>query len=365
MSEAAKEENTAVEHVTQDKRTGGKSSRGHCRRFWWIYVIVVIAIAAAIIVPCVCTDIFSRLLVAVPRMAQQKLNEATLSIDGIVITNVETNSLNMAINSTITTDGSTHATIDGFEGTMYLVDTDTPLEFAKINFPETTSDALQTVNVSQEIPISNLGAFTTFNEDLMQKVIVYVAVKGDTHVHVSGISRAYGVAFSKTVPIQGLNGFQGLSVSNPHVSTAQVNNFNATAHIPNPSLLGLDVVHESKKRTRKANIDAQGNVTFHTYFNGSDIGTSYILNMVLHPGPNDFFIWADINQTAIINGLTKRPWCERNGTLTIQLSGKEVTNNGQPIPYFANALAATNVSVDIPIGQAIQNDLGLSLGCLD
>ncbi|KAI0148128.1 hypothetical protein F4776DRAFT_300780 [Hypoxylon sp. NC0597] len=342
MSEIAKEENTTVEHVTQGKGTGGKSSRGHCRRFWWIYVIVVIAIAAAIVVPCV-------LLVAVPKMAQQKLNEAALAIDGIVITNVETNSLNMAINSTITTDGSTHATIDGFEGTMYLADTDPPLAFAKINFPETTSDALQTVNVSQEIPISDQGAFTTFNEHLMQQETVNVAVKGDTHVHVSGISRAYGVTFSKTVPLRGLNSFQGLSVANPHVSTAQVNNFNATAHIPNPSVLALDV----------------GNVTFHTYFNESEIGTSYILNMVLRPGPNEFFIWADINQTAIINGLTKRPWCERNGTLTIQLAGRDVTNNGQPIPYFANALAAANVSVDIPIGQAIKNDLGLSLGCLD
>ncbi|KAI1412595.1 hypothetical protein F5Y13DRAFT_199829 [Hypoxylon sp. FL1857] len=342
MSEAAKEGSTAVEHAMRGKGIGSKSSKAHCKRFWWVYVVVILAVAVAIIVPCV-------LLVAVPKMAQQKLDEATLAIDGIVITNVQTNSLNMAINSTITTDGSTHATIDGFEGTMYLADLDPPLAFAKINFPETTSDAFQTVNVSQEIPISDQDAFTTFNEHLMQQETVKVMVKGDTHVHVRGISRAYSVTFSKTVPLQGLNKFQGLSVSNPHVSIAQTNNFNATAHIPNPSVLTLDV----------------GNTTFHTYFNGSDIGTSYILNMVLRPGPNEFFIWADINETAVLDGLTQRPTCERNGTLTIELSGKDVTNNGQPVPYFANALAASNVSVDMAIGQAIQSDIGLSVGCIN
>ncbi|KAI0842849.1 hypothetical protein F5Y06DRAFT_74997 [Hypoxylon sp. FL0890] len=342
MSELAKERSLTIEHAANGKGIGSKSSRGHCRRFWWVYAVVILAVAVAIVVPCL-------LLVAVPKIAQGKLDEAALTIDGIVITNVQTNSLNMAINSTITTDGSTHATIDGFEGTMYLADVDPPLAFAKINFPETTSDALQTVNVSQEIPVSDQDAFTTFNEHLMQQETVNVMVRGDTHIHVSGISRAYGVTFSKTVSLQGLNKFQGLNVTNPHVSIAQSNNFNATAHIPNPSVLTLDV----------------GNATFRTYFNESEIGTSYIFNMVLRPGPNNFFIWADINQTAVLNGLTKRPWCERNGTLTFELAGKNVMNNGQPVPYFANALAATNLSVDIPIGQAIQSDIGLSVGCLD
>ncbi|KAI1446754.1 hypothetical protein F5Y02DRAFT_425430 [Annulohypoxylon stygium] len=320
----------------------GKSSKGHCKRFWWLYVLLILIIAAAVVVPCV-------ILVAVPRMAQKKLDEATLTIDGISVTNVQTNSLNMAINSTITTDGSTHATIDGFEGTMYLADIDPPLAFAKINFPETTSDAHQTVNVSQNIPILDQNAFTTFNEHLIQHESVNVLVKGDTHVHVRGISRAYGVTFSKTVPLQGLNGFEGLSVTNPHVSIAEFDNFNATAHIPNPSSLTLDV----------------GNTTFSTYLNGSEVGTSYILNLVLHPGTNDFFIWADINNTIVLNALTKHPTCERNGTLTFELSGKNVTDLGQPIPYFANSLAASNVSVDIAIGQAVKNDIGFDLGCTD
>ncbi|KAI2464082.1 hypothetical protein F4781DRAFT_425844 [Annulohypoxylon bovei var. microspora] len=341
MAETANEGITSIGHGTNGKNAS-KSSKGHCKRFWWVYVLIILIIAIAVVVPCV-------ILLVVPRMAQKKLDQATLTIDGISVSNVQTNSLNMAINSTITTDGSTHATIDGFEGTMYLADTDPPLAFAKINFPETTSDAHQIVNVSQEIPISDQDAFTTFNEHLIQRESVNVAVKGDTYIHVRGISRAYSVTFSKIVSLKGLNGFKGLSVTNTHVSLAQADNFNATAHIPNPSSLTLDV----------------GNTIFHTYFNGSEIGTSYILNLVLHPGTNDFFIWADINNTAVLNGLTKRPTCERNGTLTFELSGKNVTNHGQHIPYFANSLAASNSSVDIPIGEAVKNDIGISVGCMD
>lgn len=87
--------------------------------------------------------------------------------------------------------------------------------------------------------------------------------------------------------------------------------------------------------------------------------------MVLRPGANAFFIRADINETEILDGLTQRPWCERNGTLTFQLAGRSVVNRGQPLPYFADALAATNQSVDIAIGQAVRDDIGLPVACLD
>ncbi|OTB07603.1 hypothetical protein M426DRAFT_241027 [Hypoxylon sp. CI-4A] len=282
-------------------------------------------------------------------MAQHKLDQATLTIDGIVITDVQTNSLHMAINSTIMTDGSAHATIDGFEGTMYLADVDPPLAFAKINFPETTSDSIQTVNISQQIPVFDLRAFTTFNENLIKQESVNVLVKGDTHIHVRGISRAYGVTFSKTVSLTGLNSFKGLIVTDPHVNINPTDNFNATVYIPNPSVITLEV----------------GNTTFHTYFNNTEVGTSYIMNMVLYPGSNSFFIWADTNQTAVLAGLTQRPWCERDGTLTFELAGRTVMNHGQPIPYLADALGATNSSADIPIGQAIKGDLGVPIGCFD
>ncbi|XXG93868.1 hypothetical protein Hte_000117 [Hypoxylon texense] len=271
-------------------------------------------------------------------MAQQKLDQATLSIDSIAVTNTQTDSIHMAINSTITTDGSTHATIDGFEGTMYLADVDPPLAFATIYFLEITSNALQTVNVSQEVPISDFDAFTTFNTHLIQRESVDVLARGHTHVHVRGLSRAYGVTFSNAVALRGLDGFRGISIANPHVSAAQTDNFNATAHIPNPSVLTLEITHT---------------------------GTPYIADKVLRPGPNAFSIRADIDEAVVLDGLTRRPWCERNGTLAFELAGCDVTNRGQKLPYFSDALAVTNQSVDIAIGQAVRDNIRLPVMCLD
>lgn len=176
-------------------------------------------------------------------MAQQKLNDAKLIIDGIAITNTQTGSLLMAINSTIKSDDSVHATVDAFEGTLYLADVDPPLAFARIDFPQATSSSVQAVNISQEIQISELGAFIAFNTALLSNDSVSVQVKGDTRIHVRGISRAYSVTFDKTVTLKGLNSFDGLSISDPSISALSTkNNFNATVHIPNPSVLTLEIV---------------------------------------------------------------------------------------------------------------------------
>lgn len=183
------------------------------------------------------------MLVAVPKLAQQKLNEAKLTIDGIAITETQMDSLRMAINSTIKSDDSVHATVDAFEGTLYLADVDPPLAFARIDFPQTTSSSLQAVNISQEIQVSDVGALTAFNAALLSNDSVSVQVKGDTHIHVRGISRAYSVTFDKTVILKGLNNFDGLSISDPSISALSTkNNFNATVHIPNPSVLTLEIV---------------------------------------------------------------------------------------------------------------------------
>lgn len=143
------------------------------------------------------------LLVGVPKIAQQKLDDAELILDGITVTNTQGSSMTMAINSTIKTDGSVHADIDAFQGIMYLEDHQPHTPFAKINFPATTADKLQTVNVTQFLPIDNVEALTTFNTWLLSNETLRVTVFGETNVKVKGISRSYGVTFKKTVTMPG------------------------------------------------------------------------------------------------------------------------------------------------------------------
>lgn len=174
-------------------------------------------------------------------MAQKKVDEAQLNIDGVAVTQTEANSFNLAINSTITTDGSAHATIHAFNGTMWLLD-ETPVAFASVMFPETASDAEVPVNISQTVTVDHLSELTAFNQALLVNETVNVRVNGSTTIRVSGIARDYPITFSKDIVFQGFNGFAGINVTDPVVGLTATKNFNATVNIPNPTVWSVEVV---------------------------------------------------------------------------------------------------------------------------
>ncbi|KAK8056025.1 hypothetical protein PG993_001252 [Apiospora rasikravindrae] len=316
-----------------------KGAKGHCKKFWWIYVLLLV-VSVVIVVPCV-------ILVAVPNMAQARLDNASLDIDSIVISQAEKDSFHMAINSTILADNGVHATIRAFEGTMSLLpdqDGAAPMAFAKFQFPEVASAAAVVVNVSQKVAVGDVDSLVAFNEALLAKDFVHVRVEGDTQIRVAGIARDYPVTFRKDVQLKAFNGFAGLSVSNINVTLATANNFNGTVSIPNPTVFTFEL----------------GNTTWNNYLDGgANVGTAYIQNLAMHPESNDFFIWADIAQGPVLTALGKKPVCESpDGDLTFQLSGKTVENEGQSIPWLATALSAHNASVTMPVGAAVAKALG-------
>ena len=142
------------------------------------------------------------LLVAVPKIAQKKLDEAELTLESIVMTDSQPTQFKMSIDSVIRTDGKVHATIAPFTGAMYLPEGE-DTAFAALQFPETTSDAFQVVNVTQETKIENMDAFTEFNKKLLSSTEFKVAVQGETMIKVKGISKEYPVKFQKTLTLKG------------------------------------------------------------------------------------------------------------------------------------------------------------------
>lgn len=160
----------------------------------------------------------------------------------------ESNAYLLEINSTITTDGSIKANIDSFEGEMYLEDYEPHTAFTTITFPKTNANKHQVVNVSQNIDIADMDAFTRFNVWFHNNETLRVTVKGKTKVKPHGLDRKYGVTFKKTVTINGLNHFNGTQVTDGHISLTKDdngNNFNGTANIPNASVFTLDIVSQS------------------------------------------------------------------------------------------------------------------------
>ncbi|KAK7970449.1 hypothetical protein PG988_009522 [Apiospora saccharicola] len=343
-----------------------KGSKRHCKRFWWIYLALLVVIVV-IVVPCI-------ILVAVPKMAQSRLDNASLNIDSVVISQVQKDSFNMAINSTVLADNSVHATIRAFDGTMSLLpnkDGAAPVAFAKFQFPEIATSAAVVVNISQKVAVGDTNSLVAFNEALLSQESVHVRVEGDTHIRVSGIARDYPVTFRKDVELKAFNGFAGLSVSNISVTLASFNNFNGTTRIPNPTVFTFELVsiHALSILMRSTDVlfffYQQGNTTWNNYLDGgANVGTAYIDNLAMRPGNNDFFIWADIAQMPVLAALGKKPVCESpQGDLTFELSGKTVENNGQSIPWLATALSAHNASITMPVGAAVAKALNASVPC--
>ncbi|KAK3902466.1 hypothetical protein C8A05DRAFT_44120 [Staphylotrichum tortipilum] len=340
MSDIDKTAVTQTENVSEKPRRRG--CVGHCAKFWWAYLILLVVIVA-VVVPVV-------ILVGVPKIAQSKLDDAELILDGIVVTETQIKSLTMSINSTIKSDGKVHANIDPFEGIMYLEDKEPHTPFAKILFPATTADALQTVNVTQFLPIDDVDALTTFNTWLLANETLRVTVFGDTKVKVKGINRKYDVTFKKTVTMPGLKHLDGTTVKPTWISLeadANGNNFKADVSIPNLSHVAFEL----------------GNVTFHNYLLGEEVGTVFIDNLTLRPGNNEYKMRATIQNGPVITALGKKPYCEQGGVLPFQIRGKSVTNHGQSLSYFADALGASNQTVNIPIGEAIKANLNISIPC--
>jgi hypothetical protein len=78
---------------------------------------------------------------------------------------------------------------------------------------------------------------------------------------------------------------------------------------------------------------------------------------------NEYAMRATVDSFAVIDALGKKPYCEEKGVLPFQIRGKTVVNHGQALPYFADALAAHNQTINIPIGAAINKSLGIVVPC--
>ncbi|KAG7121221.1 hypothetical protein HYQ44_004101 [Verticillium longisporum] len=324
-----------------EKRGKRKSCMRHCAKFWWIYLLAFIAIVVLV----VCLIIF----VAIPKIAQNKLDHAELTVDGIIVTKTEEDKFNMAINSTIRSKGGVKAKIAPFAAVMYLEDIESHIPFVHLDFPETESVKIQTVNTTQEVTIPDMDAFTTFSTWLLGNETLRVTVEGKTHVKVNGISRKYGVTFKKTMELTGLNHFKGLTVTSNRVNITHDDNgdnFSGWIDIPNPSVFTIEI----------------GNASFHAYYNSSNIGTGFLDDLYLYPGINNVSMRANISTAPVLRAMSSEPACD-TGIVDFQLNGRDVFNNGEDLAYFGNALSVTNVTVPIELATAFERDVGLTFEC--
>lgn len=336
--EISQTENGVVTHKKGKRKSCGR----HCKRFWWIYLIVfiIIAILATTLI----------IFVAVPEIAQDAVNDAELEMQGVNILETTADSYLMEINSTISTSGKLHATVEAFEADLYLEDFEPQTPFAKLMVPETSGAANQDVNITQQVEITDLDAFIRFNTWFTLNDTLRLTVDGRTSVQPDGLDRNYGVDFKKVLEIKGLNLFQGTEVTGGEIDLEPdaEYNFVGTAEIPNQSIFTLDI----------------GNVTFINFVGDEELGTLEIHDLLLVPGINTVEVLGNLDQIAILQLVRSPEFCQ-TGIIPFKLLGDSVENNGVPLPYFAEALGAGNQTVNIDIGSIIEASLGAPVSCAD
>lgn len=314
---------------------GGKKAalKNHCKRFWWLHLIIFLCISAAVI----CIVIF----VGVKNIAQAKINDADLRIQSVNILNSEPNKFLMEINSTISTDGTVKADIDPFIGNLTLRDIPDAKPFVQLNFPKTNANKFQTVNISQTVEISDMEAFAQFNKYFFQNETLRVAIDGKTKVQPAGLSKKYDVDFHKVVTFKGLNKLNGTTLTDMKIKigTAEsgIPNFNATATITNPSYYTIDL----------------GNATFNNYADNQLLGNLTIQNFIMRPGANVVPVSAILDQTIIISAASKKPYCE-TGKIAVELLATDVKQGSGEITWLRDALASANQTVELSLAETFK-----------
>jgi hypothetical protein len=141
--------------------------------------------------------------------------------------------------------------------------------------------------------------------------------------------------------LTGLNHLSGLNISDIKILSgrneilADGSNMLGTVHIPNPSVMTLDL----------------GNVTMNLGVAGKSIGYSLLPDLILKPGQNSVPMQARVDQPSIISMILST---YKNGILPLEIVGNSSVKNGQTLGYYEEAIKANTIKLDLDAGPALK-----------
>ena len=107
---------------------------------------------------------------------------------------------------------------------------------------------------------------------------------------------------------------------------------------------------QQQQQNFNTNNNEKGNVTLDLSVDGKPIGQSFLNELVLKPGDNNLEMSAKTDLMAVTKLLPKY----KNNIIPVDITGNSTTYNGQDLPYFAAALAANKLQVDLDVGEILK-----------
>ncbi|KAI9894679.1 MAG: hypothetical protein M1814_002035 [Vezdaea aestivalis] len=310
------------------RKSASRKARGHCAKFWWIYLLLLIILILVIVLPII--------FVGFPRRAQKDVNASALEISSLSFTDPTPESIHLTQESTLKSNSSHHPTLDAFNATLFLENTLPNIQpIVYLEVPGVRSTGSVPVNIDQTLAIANVGQLTNFAKVVLGSREFRLAIRGRTKLHQGSLHT--DVDYNEVVTLKGLNGLQGFNVTSFQVKIVPEPdgaNLIGKVFIPNPSVLTI----------------AMGNVTLNLYVTGTFLGTSQIQGLTLKPGDNTFDIRSFTNQATVLSKLSQFS----NGILPVDITGNSSVYNGQHLTYYEEALKSSTQRVSLNIGGALR-----------
>lgn len=141
--------------------------------------------------------------------------------------------------------------------------------------------------------------------------------------------------------LPGLNHLSGLNITDIKILSgakeilADGSNMLATVHIPNPSVLTLDL----------------GNVTMNLGVAGKSIGYALLPDLVLRPGNNTVPMQARVDQPTLLTLVLST---YKDGILPLEIVGNSSVKGDTHLSYYEEAVKANTIKLNLDAGPALK-----------
>ncbi|KAK5061546.1 hypothetical protein LTR84_008090 [Exophiala bonariae] len=330
--EVVKQDGTT--HVENDgtpkKASLGQKVKRHCARFWWLDLLIFIAVVLVIVLPIV--------YVGYPNLAQKEVNKGVLNITSMSLSDPAPDSFTLELDSVLSTTSKYHPELAAFNGSLHLKDSDPA--FAYLDIPKVKAENGTVSHVDQRVQIADMTEYTKYTMTVLGTEEYSIYLKGRGGLQQGGLPKT-NVNYNQKITLKGkssLNSLKGFNLTSFNILTSEQEdgaNANGTITIPNPTVLSVEM----------------GTVTLDMSVAGTPVGVATIEDLVLKPGDNSFDMRAVTNQTTVVTMIFTD---YKSGILPIDVVGKTAVFNNQSLGYYEKALQSNKLSFELDVIAALR-----------
>ncbi|KAI9679922.1 MAG: hypothetical protein M1817_004937 [Caeruleum heppii] len=319
-----------TESASPDRKKPGFGSRlkTHLKKWWWLYLIILACVVLIIVLPLI--------YVGFPNIAQKGVNESTLEIKSMQLTNPTSTSFRLQQEEVLRSDSKYHPQLDSFNASLFLESTLPDIKpFAYVQVPAVKSTGEVSFTLDQVVEIADLEQFTEYTKLVVDSEEYRLAIRGRPVLH-QGSFPETTVDYNEVVTLKGLNKLAGFDVQEFEIKLRPEPdgaNMVGKVFIPNPTIMTIEM----------------GNVTLNLYIEGEFIGTSLIQDLTLRPGDNVVDMRSTTDRLIVLEKLGQF----EDGILPVDVIGNSSIYNGQHLTYYEDALSANTQRIMLDVGGAL------------